>query len=182
MRRILATVLTATSLLGSNALAQSSEFPTSQEIADQANGVVARHGDWEIRCAEDGSNCRMVQLSFDAEGNGVVSVSMQALPEGGSAQLGVVMVSPLLTLLPRGISVAVDDGVPAAYPFSWCDRQGCYARFGLTAAQVEAFKAGSKAKINIFAVTDAQNPVEASLSLSGFTDAMAELSERLPQQ
>jgi len=177
MRRILTTVFTAASLFGSTALAQDSEFPTLQELADQSNGTVARHGDWEIRCTE-GANCRMVQLALDGEGNSVVSVTMQVLPEGGSAQLGVVMVSPLLTLLPRGISVAVGDGVPAAYPFSWCDNQGCYARFGLTAAQVDAFKAGSAANINIFAVTDAENPVQATLSLNGFTDAIADLSER----
>lgn len=178
MRRILATVLTATSLIGTAAIAQDSEFPTDQEIADRANGVVARHGDWEIRCAEDGSNCRMVQLALDGEGNSVVSVTMQNLPEGSSAQLGVVMISPLLTLLPRGISVSVDDGVPAAYPFSWCDSQGCYARFGLTAAQVDAFKSGTTATINIFAVTDSENPVQAALSLSGFTDTVTDLSAR----
>jgi invasion protein IalB len=120
----------------------------------------------------------MVQLAMDSEGNSVVSAAMQVLPEGGSAQLGVVMISPLLTLLPRGISVAVDDGVPAAYPFSWCDPNGCYSRFGLTPAQVDAFKAGTTAKINIFAVTDAKNPVTATLSLSGFTDALADLSAR----
>ncbi len=178
MRHILATALTAASLLGTTALAQETEFPTMQELADQANGTLARYGDWEIRCAEDGANCRMVQVALDEEGNNVVSVSMQALPEGGSAQLGVVMVSPLLTLLPRGISVAVGDGVPAAYPFSWCDRQGCYARFGLTAGQVEAFKAGTDAKISIFAVTDTENAVQSTLSLTGFTDAVADLSER----
>ncbi len=178
MRRILATVLTATSLMGTVALAQNSEFPTMQELADKANGTVARYGDWEIRCSEDATNCRMVQLAVDSDGNSVVSVTMQTLPEGASAQLGVVMVSPLLTLLPRGISVAVDDGVPAAYPFSWCDQQGCYARFGLTAAQVDAFKSGTSATINIFAVTDAENPVQASLSLSGITDAIAELAAR----
>ena len=178
MRQIIATALAATSLLGSPVFAQDSDFPTSQEISDQANGVVARHGDWEIRCAEDGNGCRMVQLALDSEGNSVVSVTMQALPEGGSAQLGVVMISPLLTLLPRGISVAVDDGVPAAYPFSWCDRQGCYARFGLTAAQVDAFKSGTAGTINIFAVTDAENPVEATLSLSGFTDTVMDLLAR----
>jgi len=177
MRRIFATVLAATSLLGSAALAQDSAFPTLQELTDQENGTVAHHGDWEIRCPGE-VGCRMVQLALDAEGNSVVSVSMQALPEGSSAQLGVVMVSPLLTLLPRGISVAVDAGVPAAYPFSWCDQQGCYARFGLTAAQVDSFKAGTDAKINIFAITDAENPVTATLSLVGFTDAVADLSAR----
>jgi invasion protein IalB len=178
MRRILATVFTATSLMGTVALAQDSEFPTLQELADKENGTVARQNDWEIRCVDGASNCRMVQVALDSDGTGVVSVTMQALPEGGSAQLGVVMVSPLLTLLPRGISVAVDDGVPAAYPFSWCDGQGCYARFGLTGAQVDAFKSGTDAKINIFPVTDAENPVTATLSLAGFTDAVADLSAR----
>lgn len=177
MRPILATVLTATSLLSTAALAQDSEFPTLQELADKENGVVAHYGDWQIQC-QDGAACRMVQLALDADGNSVVSISMQALPEGGSAQLGVVMISPLLTLLPRGISVAVDAGVPAAYPFSWCDRQGCYARFGLTSTQVDAFKSGTNATISIFAVTDTENPVEATLSLSGFTDAVTDLSAR----
>ena len=178
MRHILATALTASTLLGVSAIAQDNQFPTSQEIADRENGVVARHGDWEIRCAEEGGNCRMVQLALDAEGNSVVSVTMQTLPEGSSAQLGVVMVSPLLTLLPRGISISVDDGVPAAYPFSWCDRAGCYARFGLTDAQVDTFKSGTAATINIFAVTDTENAVDATLSLAGFTDTIADLSAR----
>jgi len=178
MRRILATAFAATTLLATAPLAQDSEFPTLQELADKENGTVARHGDWEIRCGEDGTNCRMVQLALDAEDNSVVSVTMQALPEGSSAQLGVVMVSPLLTLLPRGISVSVDTGVPAAYPFSWCDRQGCYARFGLTAAQVDSFKNGGAASIKIFAITNADTPVEASLSLAGFTDALTDLAGR----
>lgn len=178
MRRILATVFAATSLMGTAALAQDSEFPTSQELEDKANGVVERFGDWQLRCGEDGTGCRIFQVAQDAGGNRVVSVSMQALPEGSSAQLGVVMISPLLTMLPRGISVAVDDGVPAAYPFSWCDRQGCYARFGLTPTQVEAFKSGGAASINIFAVTDAENAVRANLSLSGFTDAVNSILDR----
>lgn len=178
MRRIMTTLLTATSLLATNALAQDTEFPTNEQIQDEANGVVATHGDWKIACDADQQNCRMVQLALDAEGNSVVNVTMQSLPEGSSAQLGVVMVSPLLTLLPRGISVSVGDGVPAAYPFRWCDRNGCFARFGLTAAQVEAFKAGDSATINIFAVTDEQNPVQATFSLSGFTDSVADLAGR----
>lgn len=178
MRRILATVIAATSLMATVATAQDSDFPTSQELEDKANGVVARHGDWQVRCSEDGGTCRLFQVAQDDEGNNVVSVTMQALPEGSAAQIGVVMVSPLLTLLPRGISVSVDDGVPAAYPFSWCDAKGCYARFGLTATQVDAFKAGTGANIDIFAVTNAEAAVRARLSLSGFTSAVSDLSAR----
>ncbi len=178
MRRMIAIILSTVSLFGTIATAQENQFPTSQELADQANGVVTRYEGWEIRCAEDGTNCRMFQVAQDDEGNNVVSVTMQALPEGSSAQLGVVMVSPLLTLLPRGISVVVDDTVPAAYPFSWCDQQGCYARFGLTAAQVDGFKAGGVANIDIFAITQPDAPVRAVLPLAGFTDAFADLAAR----
>jgi len=186
MRRILTTVLTATALLGTAATAQQAAqqaaqepaFPTSQELSDKANGVVARFAGWEVRCADTGANCRIFQVAQDDKGNNVVSVTMQALPEGASAKLGVVMVSPLLTLLPRGLSVSVDDGVPAAYPFSWCDPQGCYSRFGLTPAQVEAFEAGTAANIDIFAVTSPDAAVRAVLPLDGFTEAVADLLAR----
>ncbi|MCF6272940.1 MAG: invasion associated locus B family protein [Rhodobacteraceae bacterium] len=178
MRRILATIFSVTALFGSAAQAQESNFPTSQELTDQATGVVARYGDWEIRCSESETDCRMFQVAQDDQGNNVVSVTMQILPEDSSAKLGVVMVSPLLTLLPRGLSVMVNGGVPAAYPFSWCEPQGCFSRFGLTAAQVEAFEAGDTANIDIFAITAPEQPVQALLSLSGFTEAVNDLGER----
>ncbi len=179
MRLVFAALFTALSLMGTALFAQSTgDFPTAQELEDEANGVVARYEGWQIRCAPDGVNCRMFQVAQDADGNNVVSVTMQTLPEGSSAQLGVVMVSPLLTLLPRGLSVSVDEGVPAAYPFSWCDPQGCYSRFGLTQTQVEAFKQGKAANIDIFAVTNPDQAVRAALPLAGFGDAVADLAAR----
>ncbi len=178
MRLILAAALSVFSFFATAAFAQESNFPTSQELEDQANGVVARHEGWQIRCDADGTNCLMFQIAQDGDGNNVVSVTMQALPEGSSAKVGVVMVSPLLTLLPRGLSLNVDDAAPSAYPYSWCDPQGCYSRFGLTEAQVDDFKAGTNANIDIFAITQPDSAVRAVLPLAGFTDALADLESR----
>ena len=149
-------------------------FPTAQALA----GIAATYGDWEIHCNEDGANCRMAQTGQDPEGNQIASVSMQKLPEGSAAQLGVVVITPLLTLLTRGMTMGVDDGVPAAYPYSWCDNKGCYARFGLTAAQVDEMKNGNEAYVEIYAITAADAPIRASLSLSGFTAAFDDLQGR----
>lgn len=153
-------------------------FPTSDALADEQNGVVEHHGDWEIRCTDGESNCRMFQSAFDTEGNEVANISMQALPEGSAAQLGVVVITPLLTLLPRGMTMGVDDGVPASYPYSWCDRAGCYSRFGLTAVQVDAMKGGDEAYLEIYAITSGDAAVRATISLTGFTAAFDALSAR----
>jgi len=184
MRLKITTILTFLAALATApVLAQDAEtadqnFPTAEAIADDANGVVARHGDWQIRCAPEGNNCRMFQAGFDEEGNEIANISLQPLPEGSAALLGASVVTPLLTLLPRGVTMGIDDGVPAAYPFSWCDRAGCYARFGMTTGQVDAMKAGTSAYLSLFAIVDQSKEIRASVSLVGFTDAFDDLVAR----
>lgn len=170
--------LAAAPVLAQDATTADENFPTSEALSDEANGVVARHGDWQIRCAADGANCRMFQAGFDEEGNEIANISLQPLPEGSAAQLGASVVTPLLTLLPRGVTMGVDDGVPAAYPYSWCDRAGCYARFGMTTSQVDAMKAGNSAYLSLFAITDQNKEIRATVSLVGFTDAFDDLMAR----
>ncbi|MCF6305939.1 MAG: invasion associated locus B family protein [Rhodobacteraceae bacterium] len=165
-------------VLAQDATTADENFPTSQALQDEANGVVARHGDWQVRCAPEGNNCRMFQAGFDEEGNEIANISLQPLPEGSAAQLGVSVVTPLLTLLPRGVTMGVDDGVPAAYPYSWCDRAGCYARFGMTSGQVDAMKAGNSAYLSLFAITDQNKEIRAAISLTGFTDAFDDVMAR----
>jgi len=154
------------------------DFPTSDEARDQANGVVARYEGWEIRCPEGAEVCRLVSRGLDADGNEVVNIAMQALPAGGAAEMGVTVVTPLLTLLPRGVTVRLDENAPAGFPFSWCDIQGCYARYGLTSDEVQGLRDGSAIKVSIFAVTNQGEPIEASISLAGFTAAAADLAAR----
>ncbi|MBL4807239.1 MAG: invasion associated locus B family protein [Rhodobacteraceae bacterium] len=167
--------LTATPILAQDdAVSANAEFPTLQALADEANGVVSRHGDWEIRCQDD--SCRMFLAAFDDEGNEVANISMQTLPEGAAAKLGVVVITPLLSLLPRGVTMGIDDGVPASYPYSWCDRAGCYARFGMTDAQIDAMKSGNSAYLSIYTIVEQDSEIRANISLTGFTAAFEELT------
>jgi len=158
--------------------ATSTEFLTADQQRDQANGVVARYEGWEVRCPEGAEGCRLVSRGLDAEGNEVVNIAMQGLPEGSAASMGVTIVTPLLTLLPRGVTVRVDGEAPAGFPFSWCDIQGCYARYGLTADEVQALRTGTAIKVSIFAVTNQGDAIEATISLAGFTAAEADLAAR----
>jgi len=181
--KIISVISTLLALAAAPAFAQDAEtadenFPTAEALADDANGVVARHGDWQIRCAPDSNNCRMFQAGFDSDGNEIANITLQPLPEGSAAILGASVVTPLLTLLPRGVTLGVDDGVPAAYPYSWCDRAGCYARFGMTAGQVDAMKSGNSAYLSLFAIVDQEKEIRAEVSLTGFTAAFDDLMSR----
>ncbi len=153
-------------------------FPTEQANADAANGVVARHGDWQIRCPGESNRCVLFVPAFDPEGNEVANITFQALPEDSAAVLGTVVVTPLLTLLPRGLTMGVDDGVPASYPYGWCDPAGCYSRFGMTAGQVDAMKAGTNAYLRIFTIVNPDTEILANISLTGFTAAVEDLQSR----
>ncbi len=171
-------VLAASPAFAQDAATADNVFPTSEEIADETNGVVAHHGDWEIRCNPDGENCRLFQAGFDVDGNEIANISLQTLPEGSAAVLGVVVVTPLLTLLPRGVTMGVDEGVPASYPYSWCDRQGCFARFGMTQGQVDSMKAGNAAYLSLYTIVDQSKEIRADVSLVGFTAAFNDLMSR----
>lgn len=171
-------MLATTPVIAQDATSADQAFPTSEAIADDANGVVARHNEWEVRCDAETEACLLFQAGFDDEGNEIANISLQTLPEGSAAVLGVTVVTPLLSLLPRGVTMGIDDGVPAAYPYSWCDKAGCYARFGMTQGQVDAMKAGNSAYISLFAIVNQSKEIRANVSLAGFTAAFEDLASR----
>lgn len=141
--------------------------------------VAAKHGDWEQRCVkkEDGSDpCQLYQLLKDGSGNAVAEISMFALPAGGEAAAGATIIAPLETLLTEALRIQVDGSQGKVYPFTWCDENGCVARVGFTAAEVEGFKKGSKATLTIVPAVAPDQKVNLNISLSGFTagyDAVA---------
>lgn len=174
MRIKFLSALLAISLASPLAAQDPNAFPTSDEV----QGIAARYEGWEVRCPEGADACRLIARGIDAEGNEVVNIALQALPEGSNAALGVTIITPLLTLLPGGVTVRVDDKAPAGFPFSWCDAQGCYARYGLTADEVQGLRDGSAIKVSIFAVTNTTDAIDSSISLAGFTAAEADLAAR----
>lgn len=135
--------------------------------------IRAEHGDWALRCikAPEGQKdpCQLYQLLNDEKGNPVAEFSMFPLANGGKAAAGATIVVPLETLLTTPLRLSVDGGPDRVYPYSFCNRAGCVARVGLTPDDVNAFKAGAKAKLSLVPAAAPDQVVKLDLSLLGFT-------------
>jgi invasion protein IalB len=156
-------------------------FPVepSTEIEDGVEYVKEVHGDWQINCLRQNGldNCSLYQLLKDPNDNPTAEITILTLPEGSKAQAGVTIVTPLGTLLTAQAALRVDSGKVRRYPYSWCDRGGCYARFGLTSGDISGFKKGSGATVSLVAIAAADQPLELPMSLTGFTAGWAALQE-----
>ena len=158
-------------------------LPLGEEVTPDGMGdtyVSEEFGAWSKLCQrmEDGSDpCGLTQLMTDPDGNPVAEITIFPLPPGGEAVAGANMITPLGTLLTQQISITVDGGTTRRYPFLFCDVGGCYAQIGLTAAMVESFRRGSEAVVTIASVAAPEQPVDLSLSLSGFTAGYSALPQ-----
>lgn len=144
-------------------------------------------GDWERKCiaVPEGKGedpCQMYQLLKDGQGNAVAEVSLGKFPAGGQAVAGATVVVPLETLLTKQLTITVDGGTGKVYPFLFCAQPGCVAKIGFTAAEVEAFKAGSQATVSIVPAAAPDQQVNLAMSLSGFTKSFDELTQPVAQQ
>jgi invasion protein IalB len=129
-------------------------------------------GDWSVEClrVEEGDEpCQIFQTMTDDEGNQVANMRIFRLPAGGQAEAGALVAVPLETLLTAQLTITVAGQQPKRYPFSVCDRQGCYARIGLTAEDINAYKRGASATVTLVPFVAPDERVEVKLSLSGFT-------------
>ena len=133
-------------------------------------------GDWEVRCAPNGEDCFMYQLALDGQRNPVAEVSMLKLPAGEQVVAGVTIVTPLGTLLPPGLGLQIDTAPARQYPFAWCSQVGCFARFGLDQATIDALKRGRAGKMTLLSIGAPDSPVVLDLSLTGFTAAFDSLT------
>ena len=132
------------------------------------------YGDWEMRCikTEDGDDpCQMYQLMSDSEGTPIAEISIFRLPEGGRAVAGATVIVPLETSLTDQLSMQVDGGSLRRYPFAFCNQIGCYSRIGFIAAEVDEFKRGNTAELNIVPALAPNQNVRVLMSLAGFTAA-----------
>ncbi|WP_411836765.1 invasion associated locus B family protein [Paracoccus sp. ME4] len=139
----------------------------------------SEHGEWTIRCIRAGQGkdpCEMYKLLTDADDNAVAELTMVPLANGEVAA-GATLVAPLETDLIKGLGVQIDSGETRGYPFSFCAPVGCVARMGFTNPELAAMKAGSNATIQLLPFGgDPEQPVQLSMSLSGFTAAFDELT------
>ena len=135
--------------------------------------VTEEIGDWELRCirtetpADD--PCQLYQLLKEENGNALAEISLFRLPSESKLPAGATIIVPLETLLTGQLGIAVDGGQAKSYPFSFCNRQGCYARIGLTADDIASFKRGAAAKVLIRPFVAPDQVITSTMSLKGFT-------------
>lgn len=129
--------------------------------------------DWELQCVRADSEaeepCQMYQLLQDEDGNPVAEVSLFRLPTGGQAIAGATVIVPLETSLQAQLRLSVDGGQGKRYPYSFCNAVGCFARIGLTEADVNGFKRGAKATLTLVPFLAPDQTVALDMSLKGFT-------------
>ena len=158
------------------------ETDTAEAGAEQEEGprevIAAVHTDWQIRCTTDERACFMYQLAVDARDVPVAEVNIIAISGSEELAAGATVVTPLMTFLPPGLQIKIDEGEVQRQPYEFCAAQGCVARFGMTSERLDEFRRGSKALMSVTSADDRENPIILELSLSGFTAAFADLASR----
>ncbi|MCP1166929.1 invasion associated locus B family protein, partial [Limimaricola sp. ASW11-118] len=154
--------------------APNAEAPAADAAERPGQPYIAEtHGDWALRCMRapegEADPCQLYQLLEDGEGNAVAEVSLLPLGDAAQAAAGVTVVVPLETLLTEALSLSIDGGEAARYPFSFCNPAGCVARFGLSDAQLAAFKRGRAGELRIVPAAAPDREVKLEMSLTGFT-------------
>ncbi len=184
--------LAALMALGTPALAQTTtdepagtttEAPAGESVLDMGNPVAegpklgeryskAKYGDWDMACIKidaDVDPCSLLQILRDEDGNAVAEMSLFRLEDGGQAVAGATIIVPLETLLPSQLTVSVDGAPGKRYSYSFCNPIGCVAQIGLTQADIDAFKKGSKAMVSLVPAPAPDQVVTLPMSLVGFT-------------
>ena len=84
--------------------------------------------------------------------------------------------TPRGSLLTKQVLLRIDSGQTNRYPYTWCDQLACYARFGLTGAEVDALKRGLNAQVTVWSVAAPEEPIVLNISLKGFTASWNEIA------
>lgn len=186
-KRFFTLPLVAALAIGTAALAQDDSETADQDIAPGAAGldmgeeiaedptyVREEYDDWQLKCFRNEAGedpCQMYQLLTEEAGNPVAEFSVFRLPEAAPAAAGATIVVPLGTLLTEELKIAVDDNKPKSYAFSFCTVAGCVARIGFTETDLEAFRRGAEATLQIVPAQAPDQKVDIRASLKGFTAA-----------
>ncbi|MCO6381969.1 invasion associated locus B family protein [Oceanicola sp. 502str15] len=156
------------------------------EEEQPAGGLFTKetHGDWQLRCVpangDQPEQCQLYQLLNDQNDNPVAEMNLFALPPGGQAIAGANIVTPLETLLTEQITLSVDGSQGKRYPYTFCTQIGCISRIGMTAADVNGFKAGNAATLTLVPAGAPDQKVRLKVSLTGFTAGFTALQAALP--
>lgn len=150
------------------------------------NFVATTFNDWDILCNridEAGTTlCEMYQLLRDPSDQPIAEISIAALPLGAEFAAGATITTPLETFLPTGLGWHIgNDEEMRLEGFRVCTVVGCVVRMGLSPEEIDRMKAGATATVTIAPFVAIDQPIEITVSLSGFTAAYGDLQTRLAE-
>ncbi|MEM7296198.1 MAG: invasion associated locus B family protein [Pseudomonadota bacterium] len=152
-----------------------------EDIPLGAEYDIESYGDWTVRCLRVEGNqdpCSLYQLMRNVESSPIAEVSLFPLfSDDSEAIAAAVFTVPLETFLRVGLTLSVDGDEIRRYPYEFCNEAGCVARVGLTQADVDAFRRGSKGVLTLVPASSRETEVKVVMSLSGFTAGFDALSE-----
>ncbi|WP_417587639.1 invasion associated locus B family protein [Pararhodobacter oceanensis] len=169
------------------ALAQEAEADAEAQAPQPGQPYsVSTHNDWEVVCSivdEAGTEaCELYQLLLDESETPIAEISVSALPFGSEFAAGITATTPLETFLPTGMGWRIGNAEEMRIePFRVCTVVGCVVRMGMTAEEVDAMKAGATATVTIAPFVAIDQPIEISVSLSGFTAGYEALQTRMSE-
>ncbi len=156
-------------------------FGAGLHPADAQGRIVARHGDWQIRCEKPvgspAEQCALVQ-NVEAQDRANVGLTVIFLRTADRQARILRVLAPLGVLLPSGLGLSIDDTEVGLAGFVRCLPEGCIAEVELDDGLQERFGAGETATFVIF-----QTPEEGigiPISLNGFSDGFAALDNPPP--
>ncbi len=150
----------------------------AQGLAGGATSLSETHADWTVTCTtrESAVQCAMSQTQVRGENRQrVLAVEMTAT-EGGNSASGM-LVMPFGLALDQGVVLSIDEGefLPPLR-FSTCLPAGCVVPLMFNQDAITAMRAGTALKAKAAANGSGQE-VNFSISLSGFTSALARAAE-----
>lgn len=176
----LAIALTASGARVSLAQEADAIAPSRADAEPGAAYSLGTFTDWSVRCirGDDPATdpCQMSQRLLSSDGSPTAEVNIFTVPDNPQAVAGATFITPLETLLTRGIRLTIDGGEPRDYSFQFCNRGGCIAQVGLQGDTLADMRAGSGAVVRIFSVAAPNTPVDLEMSLAGFTAAYDSLA------
>lgn len=144
----------------------------TKETAEIGQAYRTTNGDWNVDCEKTVSGndpCLMIQVLRDEADIAVMETEVTRVNSGSGSAAVMLIKTPLMTLLPEGVTLRIDGGDPARIPFFFCDSSVCLARANLRDQDVAAFKRGAKAELRIVPVAAPNQSVTVDMSLRGFT-------------
>lgn len=151
--------------------------------AEAQGRIVARHGDWQIRCERPvgapSEQCALVQ-NVEAEDRANVGLTVIFLRTADRQARILRVLAPLGVLLPSGLGLSIDENEVGLAGFVRCLPEGCIAEVELDDGLLERFGAGETATFVIF-----QTPEEGigiPISLNGFSAGFGALDDPIPAE